>query len=128
MIKQLNNFPENVVAFVCAEHVTKADYETVLVPAVEEMFRHHRKGRLFYETAPTFKGMDAGAMWEDFKEAVAHFTSWERVALVTDVDWIKNTVKLSAFLTPAEVKIFPTSQAAQAREWVTAAKPVASTN
>ncbi len=122
MIKQLSNFPENILAFVCEGHVTRSDYHTVVAPAVEEALRHHKKLRLFYETAPVFEGMDAGAMWEDFKIGMGHFKAWEKIALVSDVDWIKNAAKFSGFLTPAEVKIFPTAHAAQAREWVSAAR------
>lgn len=122
MIKHLTNFPDNVLAFVCEGHVTRADYDSVIVPAVEDALHHHKKIRLFYETAPVFESIDAGAMWEDFKESIAHYTAWERVAIVSDIDWIKRAMKLSAFVSPAEVKIFPTAHAAQAREWVTAAQ------
>jgi SpoIIAA-like len=39
-------------------------------------------------------GIDPGAMWEDFKVGMEHFTRWERIAVVTDVEWIKNTIKI----------------------------------
>ena len=35
MMKQLHDFPGDVVAVVSAGHVTRADYDTVLIPAVE---------------------------------------------------------------------------------------------
>ena len=39
MIEHLKNFPDNVVAFVCRCHVTKRDYDTVLVRAVIATYR-----------------------------------------------------------------------------------------
>ena len=34
MIEHLSNFPDDVLAFVCKGQVTKADYDTVLIPTV----------------------------------------------------------------------------------------------
>jgi hypothetical protein len=94
MIEHLTSFPDNVLAFVCKGLVTKADYDAVLVPAVVQVLKTHDKVRLYYETAGDFAGIDPGAMWEDFKVGMEHRTRWERVAVVTDVEWIKQTNRL----------------------------------
>ena len=120
MIEHLSNFPDAVVAFLCKGRVTKADYDSVLVPAVEKALEKHRKVRLYYETAADFAGIDPGAMWEDFKVGMEHLTRWERAAVVTDVEWIKQTMRLFSFLMPGAMKSFPTSEAARAREWIRA--------
>jgi len=120
MIEHLTTFPDNVLAFVCKGRVTKADYDAVLVPAVMNALEQHDKIRLYYETAPDF-GIDPSAIWEDFKVGMEHLTRWERVAVVTDVDWIKQTMQLFSFLIPGAMKSFPTSEAAQARAWIIAA-------
>ena len=121
MIEHLSNFPDGVVAFLCRGQVTKADYNSVLVPAVVKALEKHEKLRLYYETAADFSGMDPGAMWEDFKVGMEHLTRWERVAVVTDVEWIKQAMRLFGFLVPAAMKSFPTSEAEQARAWIGAA-------
>jgi hypothetical protein len=46
MIEALTGFPDNVAAFVCHGHVTKADYEKVLIPDVEKRLAHHDKVRI----------------------------------------------------------------------------------
>ena len=120
MIEQLTNFPPNVVAFVCRGRVTKADYDKVLIPAVERALKSHDKVRLYYETASDFGGIDPGAFWADFRVGVEHFTRWERMAVVTDVEWIKNTISVFGFLMPGELRLFPAAEAAQAREWIVA--------
>jgi hypothetical protein len=120
MIEPLTNFPDNVVAFACKGRVTKADYDSILVPAVVKALEKHRKVRLYYETPADFAGIDPSAVWEDFKVGMQHLTRWERVAVVTDVEWIKHATMLFGFLMPAAMKTFPTSQAAQARTWVVA--------
>ena len=111
MIEHLTSFPDNVLAFVCKGRVTKADYDAVLVPAVVQALKTHDKVRLYYETAGDFAGIDPGAMWEDFKVGMEHLTRWERVAVVTDVEWIKQTIRFFRFLMPGTMKLFPTSEA-----------------
>jgi SpoIIAA-like len=118
MIEQLEGFPSNVVAFICKGRVTKADYEAVLVPAVLNALGNHSKGRLYYETDTDFAGIDPGAVWEDFKVSMEHLTRWERVAVVTDVAWIKHSVRFFSFLLPGATRLFSRSEAAQAREWI----------
>jgi hypothetical protein len=120
MIEHLEGFPSNVAAFVCRGRVTKKDYDTVLVPAVLNVLRAHGKVRLYYETDTDFAGIDPGAVWEDFKVGVEHLTRWERVAVVTDVAWIKHTVFFFSFLLPGATRLFSRSEAAQAREWIVA--------
>ena len=120
MIEPLAGFPDNVVAVVGKGRVTKADYDTVLVPAVVEALGRHRKVRLYYEIAGDFSGIDAEAMWEDFKIGMEHLLRWERVAVVSDVGWIRQAVRLWRFLMPAPLRDFSTSEAAQARKWIVA--------
>jgi hypothetical protein len=120
MIEHLTGFPDNILAFVCKGRVSKADYDTVLVPAVTRALKTHDKLRLYYETAADFSGIDAGAMWEDFKVGMEHLTRWERIAVVTDVDWIRHTMQFFSFMMPGEAKVFPRAETAQARAWITA--------
>ncbi len=120
MIVQLKTFPEDVLAFVCTGRVTKEDYDSVLIPAVNAALQRQGKIRLYYETARDFVGFDPGAVWEDFKTGIEHLSRWERVALVTDVEWLHQTMRMFRFLMPGNLKSFPTSQADAARAWITA--------
>jgi SpoIIAA-like len=121
MLEILADFPNNVVAASAHGVVTKRDYQDILVPRVELALKRHPKIRCYYELGPEFSRMETGAMWEDLKIGVAHLSRWERVAVVTDVDWIRHAVNVFRFLMPGEVRVFATSEAAAAREWITAA-------
>ncbi len=120
MIELLTGFPEGVLGFVYKGQVTKADFDDVLTPAVEKTLATHQKVRVYSEIAPDFAGFDAGAVWEDLKVGIGHFNAWERVAVVTDVKWIEETTQFVGFLSPAEMKTFPASEAAQAKAWIAA--------
>jgi SpoIIAA-like len=119
MIEQLTGFADNVVAFRCLGRVTKSDYISVLVPAVTEALRTHPKVRLYYETGPDFS-LDPAAAWEDFKVGMENITRWERVAVVTDVGWIKQAVQLFGFLMPGVISLFSRAEAEHARAWICA--------
>ena len=118
MIEVLDGFPEAVVAIVCKGRVTRRDYETVLVPAVEAALGKHDKVRLYYRIDPDFAGIAPGAMWEDFKVGMHHILRWERVAVVTDVEWIGHTVRAFSFLMPGQVQVFPLAAAEAAEAWI----------
>jgi SpoIIAA-like len=122
VIEMLKDFPDIIAAFVCHGNLTKADYETVLIPAIEEdKLKRHKKLRSYTEIAPDFAGIEPGALWEDTKFGFSHLLDWERSALVTDVEWMKHAAKLYAFLgflIPGGIRAFPTAEAAKAREWI----------
>lgn len=118
MIEMLTGFPDNVVAATAQGVVTKQDYENTLVPRVELTLKRHPKIRCYYELGAQFSKMEPGAMWEDFKVGVGHLTRWERVAVVTDLDWVRHAVNIFRFLMPGEVRVFATSEAAMARQWI----------
>jgi hypothetical protein len=118
MIQAVTDLPDSVIGFVCHEHLTRQDYETVIIPAVEAAVKQRQKLRLYFQIDPDFNGMEPSAMWEDFKLGVQDASRWERVALVTDIEWIRNGLKLFAFLVPGEIQSFPLSEAGKAREWV----------
>jgi hypothetical protein len=121
MIELLRGFPDNVVAIKCHGEVTRKDYDTVLVPAVEQALASHDKIRLLYEAGPEFDGVDAGAAWEDFKIGMEHFSRWDRVAVITDVAWIGLATRLFSIFLPGAIRIYPTADAAKARLWITQA-------
>lgn len=118
MIELLEGFPEGVVGFAAKGRVSREDYESVLVPAVERALRHAGGIRCYYELGKEFSGMEPGAAWEDFKVGLGHLTRWERVAVVTDIEWIRHAMDVFGFLVPGDYRVFPTTQAADARRWI----------
>lgn len=118
MIQAIQGFPPTVLAFACKGRITRNDYETVLIPAVEAAMQSPGKARLYYQIDPDFSGIDAGAAWDDFKVGIHHLTRWERIAIITDVDWIRHTIRAFGFLMPGELRVFPLTQQDNARNWI----------
>lgn len=120
MIKLLDGFPDATVAIACEGQVTRQDYETVLVPRVNEALARHEKVRIYYEIGPSFTGFDVGAVWEDSKIGLEHLSRWEKMAIVTDVQWIRLAVGAFRFLMPGRLRVFDSRQAKEARAWIKA--------
>jgi hypothetical protein len=116
MIEIISGLPDNVVAFTATGRVTGAECDAVLLPAVARARKRHDSLRLYYELECRFPG----AAWEDLDIAPLQLQPWERVALVTDVSWVRHTVKALRFLIPAEIRVFATAQADEGREWIAA--------
>jgi hypothetical protein len=123
MITLIEGFPDHVVAVRADGQVTKQDYDNVIIPAVEKALAQHQKLRFYYEFAPGFSGMDVSAMFADFRVGIGHFSQWECIAVVTDIDWLKHATELFKFLMPAKTQVFGLAQAATAKAWITNENP-----
>ncbi len=121
MIELLKGFPSNVVAIACHGEVTKKDYDDVLIPAVEKALASYDKIRMLYEVGTDFSGYEAAAALEDFKTGMEHFSRWDRIAVVTDVEWIAASLKVFGIFLPGTVRVYPIADAAKARLWITQA-------
>lgn len=94
----------------------KGDYER-FVPLVEEHITAHGKIRILC-IMRDFHGWDAGAMWEDLKFDLKHFSDIERLALVGDKKWQAGMAVFCRPFTTAKVRYFELDRLAEAKEWV----------
>jgi hypothetical protein len=116
MIEIIEGLPKKVVGIAVKGRVTKEDCRDVLMPAMKKSLQRHDKIRLYYELSCRFPG----AAWDDLDLGIEHASRCERVAIVTDVAWVRLTVKALRFLIPGEIRVFPTDQAPEGRAWITA--------
>jgi hypothetical protein len=121
MIEIIEGFPDNVVGLAGKGEVTRKDYLEVVIPAIDKALKRNARLRLYYDLGAQFTGIDLGAEWEDFKLGIEHPSRWERVAVVTEVAWIRHLVGALRFLMPGEIRVFTTAQASEARKWIVAA-------
>ncbi len=118
MIDMLPGFPSDVVAVSVSGDVTEEDYRRVLVPAVDDKLKTHQTVRLFVQLGPQFKGFTAGAVWQDAKLGISHWSRWGRMAVVTDVSWVAQAVRLFRPFLPHPVRIFSNAEYGAARDWL----------
>lgn len=118
MLETITGLPDNVVGIKASGEVTADDYRKVLVPAVEGVLDGEGKLRMLYVYGDDVTGLSAGATWQDTKVGLGHYTRWERVAIVTNREWLRHSVDIFGHLIPGEVKAFTNKEEAEARTWV----------
>jgi hypothetical protein len=116
MLELLEGLPGNVVGIAVSGRLTMQDCQDVLVPAMQKSLKRHDKIRLYYELNSRFPG----AAWDELDFGLEHASRCERVAIVTDIGWVRLTVKALRFLIPSEIRVFPTVQADEGRAWIRA--------
>ena len=115
MIKEMSDMPAGVIGFEASGKMQAEDYRDVVLPALE---RAAAGGEVrFVIVMHDFDGMSGGALWQDLKVGVEHWRAWKRIALVTDIEWMKQMTSLFGWMTPGEVKTFPLAQRDEAVEW-----------
>ena len=129
MIVVMEGLPDNVLGVVVSGRVTKDDRTEVLMPALDHALQWHHRLRLYYEIRSRFPG----AGWEEINLELERGPVWERVAIVTDVAWVRHAVTALRMLMATEIRVFAAVQTPEALAWITpalvprvGAKPVAS--
>lgn len=118
MLEKMSDVPESVLGIRGSGDVTGDDYRNVMIPAVTEALQRQEKIRLLYILGEDVSAFSAGAVWQDTKTGVGHYTKWEKMAVVTDKDWIRHSINIVGHLIPGQVKGFTLEEEALARSWV----------
>jgi hypothetical protein len=117
MIRVLDGMPEGVLGFEASGKLTAEDYTDVLAPALQAAAMGPDKIRILLDFSGEFDGLDAGAVWEDLKMGVREWSSWERIALVTDHRWMRDGLHTFAWAVPGEARAFPAAERDAALAW-----------
>jgi hypothetical protein len=119
VVEQLQ-MPAGTLGFRISGRLTREEYFQLLDPIREQLERGERVSFLI-ATAPDFSGLDVGALWEDVKVAgsvgLRYRSSWERLAVVTDKDWMRHGVAAFGWVIPGEIRVFDPGELEQAKAW-----------
>lgn len=114
----IEGLPADVLAVEAKGHITRAAYEDVLIPQVEAKIAQEGKVKLLYVIGEAFDGFSAGAAWDDTRVGLMHLADFARIAVVSDVDWVRMGVKMFAPLLPAAVRVFHLAELDAAKDWI----------
>lgn len=118
MVERIPDLPDNVIGFTAKGTVTAEDYESVIIPAVESLFARQSKVRFLYHLGEQFSGFEAAAAWDDTKLGLRHLGGWERMAVVTDVEWVRGAVRIFGLAIPGQIRVFHDRDLAEAKRWI----------
>ena len=115
MLNEIPDLPSGVIGFEVSGKLRTEDYRDILLPALQNAAA---KGEVrIVIVYPKFEGFEAGAFWQDIKVGVEQWGAWKRIALVTDVEWMRHGTDWFGWMTPGEVKHFSLAERAAAIEW-----------
>ncbi len=121
MVERIEHLPGGVLGFRLVGTVTAAEYRDGLVSPLREALAAGTELNLYIELDDDF-GLDLGAMWEDVKTArsigLGHRSTWGRMALLTDKDWIRHGASAFGWLSPGELRLFEPDERDAAAAWV----------
>lgn len=120
MLELIADLPGRVVGVRASGWVGANDYASVLTPAAEAAIARHGKVRVLYEIGPDFQGFTPGAMWDDMRLGLSHLQAWQRVAVVTDNEWVAGSMRMFLFMMPFPGKVFKLAEMPEALAWIDA--------
>lgn len=92
------------------------DYK-IFVPEFERLVTQHGKISVLFEMID-FHGWEAGALWDDIKFDMKHFSDIERLAMVGDKKWEKGMSAFCHPFTSANIHYFDREAIDHARTWL----------
>ena len=116
----MNDLPAHVVGFRASEHVTKADYDTILIPAVDKLAKEKGKINYVFVLETDIKNLDLGALYDDLKVGLKHLLQWHKMAIVTDKPGVNKFTDMAGYVIPGEVRSYTISELEAAKKWAAA--------
>lgn len=117
MIGVLPDLPPNVAGFRASGDVTKEDFEKVLFPEIKKHVALSGKLNFVFYVDTPLKNFSMGAWIRDIWLGIKQFASWRKIAIISDVEKIRNFTDNISFLLPGEYKGFPVAELQNAIRW-----------
>ena len=121
MFEVIEGLADGVVGFSAVGKIGDDDYETTLIPAIDDAVAQYGKVALLMVLGEDFDGYTFGAAVDDARLGFRHVSSFRRIALVTDNEWLRNGAAAMMYLIPGETRGFSIDDLATAKDWITAA-------
>ncbi|MBM5802142.1 MAG: STAS/SEC14 domain-containing protein [Cyanobacteria bacterium K_DeepCast_35m_m2_023] len=118
MIEPIEDLPAATLGFSLHGDIVARDIANVLEPAIEAAFDQHERIKTLLVCGDDFRGVSREALWDDTTLGLRHWDGFERMALVTDLPWLRQTLRAIALFMPCPVKLFQADQLDDARRWL----------
>lgn len=116
MINIIENTPPNIAAFVAKGEVNQDDFDKVF-EEVRKVIRKEDELNYLLKLDTSVKNFSLGAWIQDIWLGIKHLTKWNRCAIVTDDDMVKEVTEITNKLAIAEFKTFKKKELEKAIQW-----------
>lgn len=124
MLERVEDLSNDIIGLRATGTVSKDDFDDVVHPLLSQARRDAKRIRLLYHFPAEFEGFTPGAAWEDLHIGFRHLRLFERCAIVTDKEWIRNLARGVGTLLPCPIKVFGDAEWDDAVAWLGAGATV----
>jgi hypothetical protein len=118
MLRRMTDMPPGTIGFEAIGEVEDDDWEETVEPVLRQEIAAGRKVRLLYQFGADARDVEGDAMTADAGFRARHATSFERVAVVSDEDWLRPAVRALSFMLPGSAKAFHVRDLEAAKAWL----------
>ena len=120
MLERLTDVPPEIDGVRASGVLTRGEYDTVVLPLLEEAERAGRPLRVLCQVDDDYTGLTPPALWEDLRLGVRAIGRFAACAVVTDLAWLRTASRLAAFAVPYPVRVFGIGERHDAVAWLLA--------
>ncbi len=118
MLRRIPDMPAGTIGFEAIGEVEDDDWEESVEPVLRREIAEGRNVRLLYLLGTATREVEADAMSADAGFRARHATSFERVAVVSDEDWMRPALRALSVLLPGKARGFRVRDLAEAKAWL----------
>lgn len=118
MIEVLSDMPEGVLGLRVSGHLSGDEMRGLK----DNWGKLMDSGEIrIVEVIDDYSGFGPGGFSEDLKMGFGallhHHSAFKRIAVVTDIDWVRHTLHALAWMVPGELQLFGLTELDRAAEW-----------
>ena len=120
MLRRMLDMPAGTLGYEAVGEVEDDDWEETVEPVLRQEIADGRKLRLLYLLGSGAREVEGDAVKADTGFRARHASSFERVAVVSDEDWMRPALRALSFLMPGKAKGFRVAELDDAKAWLAA--------
>ena len=118
MLRRLNEMPAGTIGFEAVGEVEDDDWGRSVEPQLREAIAGGDRLRLLFLLGPRSGEIDDDAVQAEAGFHARHLQAYERLAVVTDEEWVRPALRGLSFLLPGQARAFPVSDLEAAKRWL----------
>ncbi|HEX3318098.1 MAG TPA: STAS/SEC14 domain-containing protein [Solirubrobacteraceae bacterium] len=118
MLRRIDDMPPGTLGFEAVGDLDDDDWQEAVEPVLRREVAAGRKLRLLYLLAPRSGDVEGDAITAGAEFRARHATAFDRVAVVSDEDWLRPALRVLSVLVPGRTRAFPTRELAAAQAWL----------
>lgn len=118
MIQIINGLPQTVAGFRATGKITQSDYDQVVNPRVDEVYKQFDKINYLFVIETPLSNFSAGAWMKDAILGFVYFTQFNKIAIVSKQGGVKKFTNIFGKLIPGKSRGFMLEEQEKAMRWI----------